>query len=140
MSTPGGTNYQYVFINNDASDPVTGTFAGLPEGSTVVANNGAHFTISYQGNTGNDVVLTQTTVPSAARPQLTGIDRLTNGNITVSGSGTPSATYHVQANTNLTTTNWINLGPVTADSLGALVFTDSQAALYAERFYRFVYP
>jgi autotransporter-associated beta strand protein len=141
MTIPGATNNQYVIVNNDATDPVTGTFAGLPEGATVIANNGAHFTISYHGSIGsNDVVLTQTTVPSAARPQLTSIARLTSGNITLSGSGTPNAIYHVQANTNLMTTNWINLGPVTADGLGALVFTDSQAALYSERFYRFVYP
>jgi hypothetical protein len=138
MTTPGGTNYHYYFINNDLTDPVSGTFAGLPEGATVVANNGAHFTISYQGNTGNDVFLTQTSV--FAPPSLTGITRLSNGNFTISGTGAPNVTYHVQANTNLATTNWVILGPVTANNLGALIFTDSQAAAFAERFYRFVYP
>jgi Calx-beta domain/FG-GAP-like repeat/Bacterial Ig domain/TLD len=45
-----------VLINNDGSDGVTDTFAGLPEGSTVTIN-GINFMISYAGGTGNDVVL-----------------------------------------------------------------------------------
>jgi autotransporter-associated beta strand protein len=138
MTTPGGTNYHYVFINNALNNPVTGTFAGLPEGATVVANNGAHFTITYKGNKGNDVELTQTSVP--VPPSLTAINRLTNGNVTVSGTGVPNVTYHLQANTNLATTNWGTLGPVTANNLGVLIFTDSQAGTYPARFYRFVYP
>jgi hypothetical protein len=138
MPVPGVTNSQLTIINNDGTDAVTGTFAGLPEGATVVLNNGVHFKISYHGGTGNDVVLTQTSVP--VPPGLTGITQLTNGSIILNGTGAPNVSYHVQANTNLTTTNWINIGLVTADGLGALVFTDSQAALYAERFYRFVYP
>jgi hypothetical protein len=39
---------------------VTGTFQGLAEGATVIAGDGTSFTISYQGNGGEDVVLTQT--------------------------------------------------------------------------------
>lgn len=51
---------QFVIIENDGADAVSGTFAGLPEGATL--NVGiAEFTISYlglDGATGNDVVLT----------------------------------------------------------------------------------
>ena len=54
---------QFILISNDGVDPVSGTFAGLPEGGTVVVD-GVAFTISYQGGDGNDVVLTETT-PSA---------------------------------------------------------------------------
>jgi hypothetical protein len=63
---------------------------------------------------------------------------LTNGNITLSATGEPSTTY--LAYTDLGTTNWVTLGPVTADSLGTLIFTDSQAGAYTARFYRIVYP
>ena len=42
--------------------------------------------------------------------------------------------------TSLAPASWVNLGPVTANNLGALVFTDSQAGLYPARFFRFVYP
>jgi hypothetical protein len=138
MSTLGATSNQFTLIHNPTLHVVSGTFASLPEGGTVVANNGVHFTITYHGGAGNDVVLTQTSLPTP--PGLTGITQATNGNISLSGTGAPNVTYHVQANTNLNTTNWIILGPVTADNLGALIFTDTQAGLYPRRFYRFVYP
>lgn len=51
----------FVIINNDGSDAVEGTFAGLAEGATVEVNSQAWFTISYVGGDGNDVVLT--TIP-----------------------------------------------------------------------------
>ena len=44
-------------INNDGTDPIIGTFAGLPEGSPVTIL-GAPYTISYSGGTGNDITLT----------------------------------------------------------------------------------
>ncbi len=47
----------FTIIRNDGADPVTGTFAGLPEGATLTAN-GVAFSISYRGGDGNDVVLT----------------------------------------------------------------------------------
>jgi hypothetical protein len=54
--TPGD---QLTIIDNDGSDPVTGTFADLPEGATF-GEPGQRFTVSYVGGTGNDVVLTAT--------------------------------------------------------------------------------
>ncbi len=48
---------KFVIISNDATDAVTGTFTGLPEGAIV--NGGARFfKISYAGGDGNDVELT----------------------------------------------------------------------------------
>jgi len=49
---------KFTIIENDANDPVVGTFKNLPEGATLVIS-GAQFQISYQGGDGNDVVLTQ---------------------------------------------------------------------------------
>jgi autotransporter-associated beta strand protein len=54
----------FLIIDNRGPNPVTGTFAGLPEGASVTAN-GLSFTISYRGGTGNDVVLTRTAAPPA---------------------------------------------------------------------------
>ena len=52
-----GNSFQ--LITNDGTDPVSGTFAGLPEGQSF--NVGPRFfTISYVGGTGNDVVITAT--------------------------------------------------------------------------------
>jgi hypothetical protein len=61
---------RFVLISNDGTDPVTGTFAGLPEGallsalgpeieeSDIVVASNVQFRISYKGGDGNDVVLT----------------------------------------------------------------------------------
>jgi autotransporter-associated beta strand protein len=55
FSPPFGT--AFVLVNNDGSDAVTGTFAGLAEGASLTIG-GQSFHISYAGGTGNDVVLT----------------------------------------------------------------------------------
>jgi hypothetical protein len=47
----------FTLINNDGTDAVSGTFAGLPEGSIFTAT-GTEWLITYQGGTGNDVVVT----------------------------------------------------------------------------------
>jgi len=60
VRVPGGQvipGQSYVIIDNDGTDPVTGTFTGLPEGATVIGY-GYAFKISYAGGDGNDVVLT----------------------------------------------------------------------------------
>jgi hypothetical protein len=45
----------FTIIKNDGTDPVSGTFAGSPEGAIV---GSSHLRISYVGGDGNDVVLT----------------------------------------------------------------------------------
>ncbi|MCI0462329.1 MAG: hypothetical protein L0Z62_35705 [Gemmataceae bacterium] len=49
-------------IDNDGTDAISGTFAGLPEGATFTADY-TTFQISHVGGTGNDVVLTVTRAP-----------------------------------------------------------------------------
>ena len=82
---PGTT---FTIIANDGTDAVVGTFAGLAEGAIVDAG-AARFSISYQGGTGNDVVLSAlprgtpgddnfTAFPGAERiDALGGIDTVT---------------------------------------------------------------
>ncbi|MDX1409088.1 MAG: hypothetical protein R3330_13160, partial [Saprospiraceae bacterium] len=52
---------EFVIINNDGVDAVTGTFSGLAEGATINVGN-VEFEISYVGGDGNDVVLTAVSV------------------------------------------------------------------------------
>jgi hypothetical protein len=47
----------FTIVDNDGTDPIAGTFSGLPEG-TAFAAGGAFFRITYLGGTGNDIVLT----------------------------------------------------------------------------------
>jgi hypothetical protein len=48
----------YTILTNDGADPIQGTFAGLAEGASFTVD-GQTFRITYQGGTGNDVVLTR---------------------------------------------------------------------------------
>jgi hypothetical protein len=73
--------HQVVIVDNDDNFPVTGTFAGLPEGAqtTAIAStvvNGQlvkqtqFYKISYRANDGNDVGLTYITTATAAQDLL----------------------------------------------------------------------
>src|SRR5439155_15798649 len=63
---------EFVIINNDGSEAIQGTFAGLPNDSIVTANN-LQFRIRYSAIFENDVVLTLTnTVLRVAGVTLSG--------------------------------------------------------------------
>ncbi|HEV7570900.1 MAG TPA: Ig-like domain repeat protein [Thermoanaerobaculia bacterium] len=57
LSGAAATGQTFTIIDNDGADPVSGAFAGLPEGATLAAGT-TTFGISYHGGDGNDVVLT----------------------------------------------------------------------------------
>ncbi|HXC97717.1 MAG TPA: autotransporter-associated beta strand repeat-containing protein [Verrucomicrobiae bacterium] len=65
FTNPVPLGQQFVIVNNDGADAITGTFLGLPEGSTISAGS-YKFHLSYVGGTGNDVVLSLTSIPGAA--------------------------------------------------------------------------
>jgi hypothetical protein len=123
----------FVLIDNDGTDPVTGTFAGLPEGTLLSVSNRV-FRISYTGGTGNDVQLTRTPAPSS---ELAGTF-LTNGLRQFSGTGVPGARYVIEASTNLI--HWQALGAATANTNGFYEFSDADTSLLPQRFYRTVRP
>ena len=52
---------EFVIVDNDGADAVTGTFNGLVEGATTTVD-GVEYTVSYVGGDGNDVVLSATVV------------------------------------------------------------------------------
>lgn len=60
----------------------------------------------------------------------------TNGVFHLSGAGGENIQYQVQANTNLSTTNWINIGTATADDSGIIQFDDTNSTGKAQKFYR----
>jgi hypothetical protein len=70
----------FVIVNNDGTDPITGTFTGLPEGATIpnFLNTGRRATITYRGGDGNDVAVTVAppNAPPVAGPD--GINRMNN--------------------------------------------------------------
>jgi len=54
-SLPVGASF--TILNKTSAGPISGTFAGRPQGSVVIVNNN-DFVISYTGGDGNDVTLT----------------------------------------------------------------------------------
>src|SRR5262249_31096428 len=58
---------RFVIIQNDGTDPVTGSFAGLPQGASLWVG-GAAFHVYYDGGDGNDVVLVRNVAPAVTVP------------------------------------------------------------------------
>jgi autotransporter-associated beta strand protein len=93
FTTPVAIGQKFIIINNDLSDAITGTFNGLAEGATNTVG-GYKFAISYAGGTGNDVVLTLTSIPGAV-----------TGSTVTSGNGSHSIDPNDCNNLTLVITN-----------------------------------
>jgi len=117
----------FTLVDNDGTDPISGTFTNLPENSYVILN-GQPSQIHYTGGTGNDVILVRTL------PILSSAANLTNGVWRFAGTGMPTNVYTIQATTNFIT--WTNLGFATGNLSGAFTFIDSNAFRFKYRFYR----
>lgn len=93
--------HTFTIIANDGTDAVVDTFTGLPQG-TKFHIGGQQFTISYTGDTGNDVVLTRLATPPQPRlviqPDRPDYVRLL--------WPTNAAGYSLQFNTNVADPNW----------------------------------
>jgi hypothetical protein len=64
---------QFRIVDNDGTEPIIGTFAGLPEGAVFQVGTRS-LQVSYQGGTGNDVVLTTIApVPEPGPLVMTGL-------------------------------------------------------------------
>ena len=123
---------QFLIITNDSSDAVIGTFDGLPEGAVFPAGS-MYLQVSYTGGDGNDVVLTRVNPPIA----IGSITPQPNGAMQVAGTGLLGLPYALEAATNLTPTIfWLPLKTNNADSFGNLLFTDTTATNFPQRFYR----
>jgi hypothetical protein len=76
----------------------------------------------------------------AAASKISSISKPGGGSASITGLGGSSLSYTVQANTNLATPTWVNIGTATAAAGGSLQFTDVNAPNYQQRFYRFSNP
>ena len=87
---------------------------------------------SYSYGRGNEPFIHLTAAPSLRI--VSGY--FTNNVFRLKGIGGESVQYQVQANVDLTPTNWQTIGTVTADSTGAIQFDDTTANNHARQFYR----
>ena len=122
----------WVIVDNMSTEPVMGTFNGLPEGAYVVGS-GLVFQISYMGGTGNDVSLRRVPAPASTleMPYFT-----SSGGLLLRGQGVPGGTYEVQASTNLLPGSWVFLQNLVASPSGIFYIQDVNASDYPHRFYR----
>ena len=65
---PANTD-SYVIVQNTSNSPVQGTFAGLPQGSTITVNN-VQFIINYAGGPAGNEVTLSVNGPPVANPDL----------------------------------------------------------------------
>jgi hypothetical protein len=79
-------------------------------------------------------------VPDPAPPVLYPPDFLVGGSVNLRGAGAPGQPLTVQANTNLATTNWVDVGQTVADPSGQVQFPDPDAVNHPQRFYRLRQP
>ena len=114
-----GRGDSLVLIKNNGGNPVSGTFAGLPEGTTISLGAGKSFHITYQGGGGNDVVLnwvqdSTATLSSTSNPAVIG-QSLTFTATVSAASGTPtgSVSFHDGASA---------FGPINLDVNGQASF------------------
>jgi autotransporter-associated beta strand protein len=124
----------FVIIQNDAADPVVGTFAGLAEGA-LFKFSGRQWKITYQGGDGNDVMVT---LKSLQLPlSLDSITHVPSGNYWIlKGNGDPADnTYIMQSSPDLKT--WANNG-ISENSNGNLTGYGSTDG--PKHFFRFVKP
>jgi len=124
----------FVIIDNDGTDAVQGTFAGLPEGAQVQAN-GYVFRITYAGGDGNDVELVMATTPSATLSQ--GTDASVIGKsvafqtVVSSPFGAPAGTVTFFDNGVAIGTATLSNGTATLDVSTLAVGTHSITAVYS---------
>ena len=141
-----------VLIDNDGTDPVNGTFEGLPEGATITLN-GFQFQVSYHGGDGNDVTLTSLNGNSASQVSLTSSQNPSTFGVsvtfiaTVSGSGATGwvtfkdganafcAAVPIVANHAQCTTNELAVGyrPITATYSGNALDEASTSSILTQK-------
>jgi len=145
-------------VNRDAAGNLRGYAYGANIGWIAFESTGAakmdlltgNFSgYAYSANCGwislsNATVYVNSTVfagnAGAAGSQISSISKPANSSATLAGLGGSAITYTVQANTNLTTATWVNIGSATTAAGGSLQFMDVNAPNFKQRFYRFANP
>jgi Bacterial Ig-like domain (group 3)/Calx-beta domain len=136
----------FTIIDNDGTDPVSGTFTGMPERATIPLA-GQVIRISYQGGDGNDVVLAVLAETSAVLTQNTSTTKvgeawtltdtvssafgMPTGSVSFSADGVSLGTASLVNGVASLTVALASAGPhdVVATFLGTGVFADSVSGI-----------
>ncbi|HRZ93583.1 MAG TPA: hypothetical protein P5022_11805, partial [Candidatus Paceibacterota bacterium] len=138
LTAPGllpAEGQQFVILNNDDTDAITGSFAGLAEGALVTAGP-RQFLITYAGGSGNDVVLLATNT-AALRPVLS-ISRAGAGVTLAWPQSDIGWRLHAATDLGAAPILWTEIPPPYASNLTDCIFTEAASA--GCRFYRLHSP
>ena len=127
------TNDQFTIINNDGTDPVIGTFSGLPQGKKLYIGQEL-FQISYAGGSGNDVVLSRLITPP---PPALAIQSVSASSVRLVWP-TNDPPFSLQTASSLPATNWSAALPLPVVIGSNNVVTNSLSG--TEGFYRLSGP
>jgi hypothetical protein len=106
------------------SSPGNGNAAG---NAIAVDNNGNVYVTGYDTTTaGGTEIVTIKYSPVT-------VQRRSDGTVILQAQGSPGESFDIQASADLL--NWLDLGPVTADTNGLMQFADTNASNYSSRFY-----
>lgn len=120
---PGET---HTLIKNNSGNPVSGMFAGLPEGATFT-QSGLLYRITYQGGTsGHDVVLT--VLPTPTQTSLNAAPNPANAGQTVTLTATATSTGGTPSGNVAFFDGSTQLGTSSLDGTGHATFTTSWSA------------
>jgi hypothetical protein len=106
------------------TSPGNGNAAG---NAIAVDNNGNVYVTGYDTTTaGGTEIVTIKYSPVT-------VQRRSDGTVILQAQGSPGESFDIQASADLL--NWLDLGPVTADTNGLMQFADTNAPNYSSRFY-----
>jgi autotransporter-associated beta strand protein len=136
LNAPPSVGASFLFISNDGTDAIVGSFAGMPEGAVFTVGT-AGFQISYKGGDGNDAVISRVSEATT----IQSIVCLTNRLKQIQGTGLPHSTYVLEATPNLDApVLWMPIATNLANAAGVYEFIDEDSLLYSMRFYRVLSP
>ena len=133
LNYSSSVNDQFVIINNDGTDAVTGTFTGLPQGQKLYIGSQL-FQITYTGGTGNDAVLTRLVTPP---PPTLAIQPIPPASVRLVWP-TNNPPFSLQVCSNLTAASWAAASPLPVVIGSNNIVTNSTAG--GQRFYRLSNP
>jgi hypothetical protein len=128
----------FTLIDNDGTDAIQGTFAGVAEGGEIVFN-GVSLTASYVGGTGNDFTLSSTVsappiVSTGSASSITGSSATLGASVNPNGLAT-TAIFEYGTTTSYGSTAAITLSP--NDGVSAQLVNSSISGLTPNTTYHF---
>lgn len=138
-------NHSTLWINPADENDMAGRADDFTNaGQSSIGHFGFLQTAFYQTNLGNyigaltvdDLRLGRTFVEVFPLVKFTSITNGPGGAVGMRAIGQATTNYMLQANTNLLTTNWVNLGSTVAGTNGLFNLADPNATSFPHRFYR----